>query len=108
MDIKEARQIIDSMGLSPEALSQVNAILDSVADQNDITNEEIDRMLAIVDKDIDDDELKAEAVEDVITNIDACLGEIKGAAKLGKDEIDAVTENTYEDVEKLTVDESTG
>ena len=107
MDLKEAKQIIESMGLNPEALTEVNSILDLVVNPAELSNEEVDKILAIIDQDIDDDELKAEAVEDVVSNIDACLGKIKGAAKMGKDQVDAVTENVYEDVKKTAVDEST-
>lgn len=66
MDIKEARQIIDSMELPPEALSQANAVLGSVADQNNLTNEEIDRILAIIDREADTEALKTEPIEDAI------------------------------------------
>jgi len=66
MDIKEAKQIIDSMELPPEALSQANAVLEAVADQNNLTNEEIDRILAIIDKEVDTDALKTEPIEDIV------------------------------------------
>ena len=66
MDINEARQIIDSMELPSEALAQANAILASVADQNDLSNEEIDKILAIIDKEVDTEVLKTEPIEDVI------------------------------------------
>ncbi|MBI2465547.1 hypothetical protein HYV64_05380 [Candidatus Shapirobacteria bacterium] len=60
MDVKEAREIVEGMELSAEAILKIDEILTPYESSEDIPDEVIDKILAIVDIEMDATKLAAD------------------------------------------------
>ena len=90
MDIKEVKDIVNGMELSPEALAKVDEILSDYKEGETIPDGVIDKILAIVDLEIDATKLAADIYKSGAELADEFLTKVDDESEKINDEINSV------------------
>lgn len=93
MKVKEAREILVAMELSPEAMDRAEEILGKYMVDEEIPDEVIDKLLAIVDVEIDETTLAADIYKSGEELADEFLVKVDEEANKISNEIDKTGQN---------------